>query len=270
LVLVVNEATAALALPSSTVVLAREAHTAPELFMVQRHAATTFGGSYAFPGGLVDGEDRGAHAHCCGLTASKADELLQLCNEGLDYYSAAVRELFEESGVLLARDAEDAWAFHDNPAQRAQLREKLLAGKQTWPELLHEHHLQLACETLHYIGHWETPLKLPKRFSTRFFVAALPGGQQAQHDEGELTDGRWISAGDVLTLARDDAMEIRFPTLKNLQLIAEHGSLPALLDWADARAAGGIECVRPEIIEVDGERRAVLPDDPDYPRGRAE
>lgn len=264
----VNEVTAALARPSSTVVLVREAHGAPELFMVQRHAATTFGGSYAFPGGLVDGGDRGAHAHCGGLTASKADELLQLCDCGLDYYSAAVRELFEESGVLLARDADGAWAFHDRPAQRSQLREQLIAGKRTWPELLREHHLQLACETLHYIGHWETPLKLPRRFSTRFFMAALPGGQQAQHDERELTDGRWISAADVLTLARDDSMEIRFPTLKNLQLIAEHGSLPALLDWADSRAAGGIECVRPEIIEVDGERRAVLPGDPGHPLGK--
>jgi len=235
--------------------------------MVQRHAATTFGGSYAFPGGLVDHEDRGAHAHCGRLTASEADELLGLRNYGLDYYSAAVRELFEESGVLLARAADGAWAFHDSPAQRAQLREKLLAGEQTWPELLREHHLQLACETLHYIGHWETPLKLPKRFSTRFFVAALPGGQLARHDESELSDGRWISAGDVLRLARDDAMEIRFPTLKNLQLIAEHGSLPALLDWAGSRAAVGIECIRPEIIEVDGVRRAVLPGDPGHPLG---
>jgi len=268
--LVVNEATAALALPSSTVVLAREAHAAPELFMVQRHAATTFGGSYAFPGGIVDSEDRAAHAHCGGFTAGKAGRLLRLRDDGLDYFSAAVRELFEESGVLLAHDTHGAWAFHQHPAQRTQLREELITGTRKWSELLRRHDLQLACESLHYVGHWETPLKLPKRFSTRFFVAAMPAGQQAQHDEGELTDSRWISAEDVLSLAHQDELQVRFPTLKNLQLIAEHGSLPQLLHWAGSRAASGIERIRPEIIEVDGERRAVLPDDPDYPRGRAE
>jgi 8-oxo-dGTP pyrophosphatase MutT (NUDIX family) len=233
--------------------------------MVQRHAATTFGESYAFPGGLVDDEDRAAHAHCGGRTAGAADRLLNLPDNALDYFSAAARELFEESGVLLARDARGDWAFQGRQAQQAQLREQLVAGERRWSQLLREHRLQVACDALHYIGHWETPLQLPKRFSARFFVAAKPAGQQAQHDGDELTDGRWMSAADVLAHARDKAMQVRFPTLKNLQLIAQHESLPDLLGWADSRAAHGIDCIRPEIIEIDGTPSPVLPGDPGYP-----
>ncbi|MDH3714048.1 MAG: hypothetical protein OET44_09410 [Gammaproteobacteria bacterium] len=262
-----NGSTPAPALPSSTVVLAREAQSAPELFMVQRHAATAFGESYAFPGGLVDSEDRAAHAHCEGLTTEEADRLLDLPGNALDYFSAAARELFEESGVLLARDAQGDWAFRGREAQREQLRETLATGRRTWSELLREQNLRVACDVLHYIGHWETPLRLPKRFSTRFFMAAKPAGQQARHDGDELTDGRWISAAEVLALARQNAMQVRFPTVKNLQLIARHTSLPALIDWAHSRAADGIYCIRPEIIEVDGKPHPVLPGDRGYPRG---
>lgn len=264
-----NEREPVLALPSSTVVLARDARGAPEVFMVRRHAATTFGGSYAFPGGLVDREDREAHVRCGGLTPDDAGRRLNSPDDGLDYFSAAARELFEESGVLLARDTRGAWAFQGHCDRRARLREQLLSGSLSWSDLLRRHDLQIACETLHYIGHWETPLPLPKRFSTRFFLAEMPAGQAARHDGSELTDGRWISAADVLSLARDEAIRVRFPTLKNLLRIAEHRSLPALLDWAGSRAAGGIERVRPEIIEVDGERRVVLPGDADYPQGVA-
>ena len=258
------------ALPSSTVVLARAAQSAPKLFMVQRHAATTFGDSYAFPGGLVDSEDRAAHAYCEGLTAAEADRLLSVPGNGLDYFSAAARELFEESGVLLARDARGSWAFRKCQAQRDRLREQLVTGVRPWSELLCEHGLRVACGSLHYVGHWETPLGLPKRFSTRFFVAMKPAGQQARHDGSELTDGRWISAAEVLARVRANTMQVRFPTEKNLQLIAQHGSLSDLLGWADSRAAHGIDCIRPAIIEVDGRARPVVPGDPDYPRADGE
>jgi 8-oxo-dGTP pyrophosphatase MutT (NUDIX family) len=233
------------------VVLARASPSAPELFMVQRHAATVFGESYAFPGGLVDEEDRAAHACCGGRSARAADRLLNVPGNGLDYFSAAATR--------------GDWAFQDRQAQRTQLREQLVSGERRWSQLLREYRLQLACEDLHYIGHWETPRQLPKRFSARFFVAAMPAGQHAQHDAGELTDGRWISAVEVLALARENTMQVRFPTLKNLQLIAQHESLPALLDWAASCAENGIECIRPELIEVDGQPRPVLPGDPGYP-----
>jgi len=238
--------------------------------MVQRHATAAFGESYAFPGGLVDSDDRMVHSHCSGLTASAANNALKMADNALDYFSAAVRELYEESGVLLARGTDGAWAFAQRPTLRAELREELLAGTRKWSELLQEYDLRLACESLHYVGHWETPLKLPKRFSTRFFVAAMPTGQRARYAPGELTDGRWLSAEKMLSLTRENALRVPYPTLKNLQYIAQYASLTELLKWAGARAARGIERIRPETIEVDGKLRAVLRGDPGYPHRAAE
>ncbi len=235
--------------------------------MVQRHGSTAFGESYAFPGGVLDEDDRAAHHFCRGIDAAGANRLLKLADNGLDYFSAALRELFEESGVLLARDADRGWAFARHPAQRAELRSHLLDNTLAWSTLLGEHGLHLACDTLHYIGHWETPLQLARRFSTRFFVAAMPVEQSAVHNAGELTDGRWLSASEALAMADSGAMKVPFPTRRNLRYIAAHTSLSELLAWARTRSSEGIERIRPETIEIDGERRVVLPGDPGYPDG---
>jgi len=251
----------------SSTLLKTTGNGAPKLYLVQRHATTAFGESYAFPGGVVDPVDRNVHDRCRGISAATANAALKLREHALDFYSAAVRELFEETGVLLAHEPGGAWAFTGQPALRAQLRAALLTGDCSWDKLLQAHDLQLACDTLHYIGHWETPIQRPKRFSTRFFVAAMPAGQQAQHAPGELTDGRWLSAAEALALSHDKVLHMPFPTLKNLQFITGFKSLDDLLHWAAARAASGIERIRPELIEIDGQLQPVLPGDPGYPSG---
>ena len=88
--------------PSATVVLLRESDQRPELLMVKRRAGDAFGDSYAFPGGVVDHDESDAHGLIDGKTAGEADAMLQIAADGLDYYSAAIRELFEETGILLA------------------------------------------------------------------------------------------------------------------------------------------------------------------------
>ena len=104
-------ADASVARPSSTVVLAREVAGEPEIFMVRRHENLSFGAAHAFPGGVVDPGDSNVHQFCVGLDAEDADSRLGVQGNGLDYYSAAIRELFEESGVLLA----DIAALDDKP-----------------------------------------------------------------------------------------------------------------------------------------------------------
>ena len=88
--------------PSSTVVLARAGVSDPEIFMVRRHEQSSFGSAHAFPGGVVDPDDAEVHEFCEGLSSTEANSRLGVPSGGLDYYASAVRELFEESGVLLA------------------------------------------------------------------------------------------------------------------------------------------------------------------------
>ena len=124
--------------PSSTVVLAREAADAPEIFMVRRHEDLSFGTAYAFPGGVVDPDDADVHPFCTGLSAEDADSRLGVQGNGLDYYSAAVRELFEESGVLLA----DTASLDEN---LATVRAGLNDDSDNWADFVHRSELQIDC-----------------------------------------------------------------------------------------------------------------------------
>jgi len=257
-------------LPSATVVVARQGESDPEILMVRRRAGDVFGDSYTFPGGIVDDDESAAHAFCEGRTAAQANQVLQLPNGGLDYYSAAIRELFEETGVLLAREAHGGWAFsrHADAASllrklRGQLNERVVS----WAEVLQQHKLRIACDALHYFSFWETPLRLPKRWAARFFLAETPPAQDAQHDGDELTDSCWMTAAEVLTVGKERGMKIPFPTLTNLRKLSEFGSLDELLCWSAAQAAAGVDKIRPVALQESGKPRFVIPGDPDYPEG---
>ena len=256
--------------PSATVVLVREGASDPEILMVRRKAGDAFGDSYAFPGGVVDDDESQAHAFCRGTTAEQADAELGLPSGGLDFYSAAVRELFEETGVLLARDSQGTWAFSGNPDAEALLRElrgQLDSGVLPWAEILRSHGLCIACDALHYFSFWETPVRLPKRWAARFFLAEMPPGQDAQHDGSEVTDSCWMTAADVLSVGKEGGMSLPFPTRTNLKKISEFRTVDELLSWASAQAAKGITKIRPVILRDNGKTRFVIPGDPDYPEG---
>ena len=248
----------ALARPSSTVVLVRESEGDPELFMVLRHAKSSFGASYAFPGGVVDPEDSDVHDYCRGVSARTADKNIGIKENGLDYYSAAVRELFEESGVLLA-DTDDI--SEGLPAARDALND----GSDNWADFVKRNKLKLRCEQLRYISHWITPPSRSKRYSTRFFLAAIPEGQAAMHCGGELTGSRWISAQDALDAGRAGDIVLPFPTIKTLEVIARHKTLGDLVDWASSCVDWGITSMMPMIIQRNGQSEIVLPGDADYP-----
>ena len=247
----------ALARPSSTVVLIREAAAAPEILMVRRHARLSFGASYAFPGGVLDDSDHRVHDRCSGISAVDADRLLHVDGNGLDYLSAAIRELFEETGVMLAQTELD-----DDEKQVA--RQQLNDGLLSWDELLQTKNLKLACDSLHYFGYWMTPICQPKRYSTRFFAAELPDGQKAVHDGAELTDSFWMTAGEVLETNRDERMSLPFPTTKTLESIAVHDSVAKILEWAKTCVAVGVHCKLPKVIEENGKKRIVLPEQDEH------
>ena len=226
--------------PSSTVVLVRQGVDLPEVYMVKRHARASFGAAYAFPGGVLDRADSEVHAMCDGLSAESANRILEVGEGGLDYYSAAVRELFEESGVLLA----------DTRLSRADLEQarlKLNDGSLAWDVLVGQNDIRMRCDQLHYVGFWITPREMAKRYSARFFLAQLPDGQRASHCGGEITDSCWISAPDVLAASKAGDMRVFYPTRKTLQSIADLDSVPAIRAWADSVAEAGVVCERPSF-----------------------
>ncbi|MFQ6003952.1 MAG: hypothetical protein ACE5OQ_00480 [Woeseia sp.] len=203
------------------------------------------------------------------MTAEHADAELGLASGGLDFYSAAVRELFEETGVLLAQDPQGDWASTANPDNEPplhELRGQLDRRDIGWAELLRTHDLYIACDALHYFAFWETPLRLPKRWEARFFLAEMPPGQYAQHDGSELTDSAWMTAAQVLSVAKDGDMKLPFPTLTTLKSLSEIATVEKLLRWANTRAENGIQKIRPVILQDNDKTRFVIPGDPDYPK----
>lgn len=226
--------------PSSTVVLVREAAGAPEIFMVRRHERSSFGAAFAFPGGVIDADDASHADRCDGRTSAQANGILRLHDGGLDFYVGAVRELFEETGVLLADVTQ-------SPDKLAALRIRLNRHSLAWSDFLRDSGARMLCDRLHYFSHWITPETMQKRYTTRFFVAKLPGGQVAQHDGGELTDSRWLTAQEALRAAADGCMKLHYPTVRTLQSLAAHENVVSLVEWACVREAAGVEAIQPVL-----------------------
>ena len=243
-------------------IVARAGAAEPEIFMVRRHEQSSFGAAYAFPGGVVDPEDAEVREFCHGLTSVEANKRLGVEDDGLDYYCATVRELFEETGVLLA----DVSTLDED---LVAVRDALNEGSLNWAEFVKQHELSLDCSDLYYISHWITPPILPKRYSTRFFLTTLPAGQNAVHCGGELTDSRWATATDMLAAGRRGDVKLHYPTIKTLECVARYKTLEELVGWAKACFEWGITTMVPLMIERDGKQTIVLPGDKDYPGAKS-
>lgn len=180
-----------------------------ELFWLRRGAKLAFGGGmYAFPGGKLDPEDAAVPIE----GATGADGALRVC---------AARELFEETGVLLAEGT-----MRLGGEELARLRRGLLAGKLGFGELLGSRSLRLRASDLTPAGRWITPSFLPAGFDARLFLARLPEGQAAAISLGEASEGAFIEPGAALALWRAGEALLHPPNLNALRAMAE----PALED----------------------------------------
>ena len=193
--------------------------------MVRRNLRSDFvGGAYVFPGGAVDPLDGGAEAEalCAGRSDAEASALLGFESGGLAYWVAVVRETFEEAGLLLAQREGGPDLLAGDPAEEARFvaeRAAVNHGTRRFLDLCRDERLQLGVGDIHYFAHWITPRGAPRRYDTRFFVAAAPPGQIAAHDAGETIAEVWISPHDALAQHRAGEIEIIFPTIRNLQAI---------------------------------------------------
>jgi len=208
--------------------------------MVERHAMSSFGAAHAFPGGVLEADDRVVHDRCRGVTSAEADALLGI-DHGLDYYSSAVRELFEEAGVLLAD-------YDELPLPVDDARQQLNDNSLPWKSFVDDGNMTLRCDRLLYFSFWITPDTLPRRYSTRFFLAELPGGQQAEHCGGELTDSVWMTPSDVLAAGKSGKIALHFPTITTLKALAGHDSVKAMQDWCLERQREGVPCIYPRMV----------------------
>lgn len=230
--------------------------------MVLRHAKSAFGASYVFPGGVLEDTDNDIGAFSSGMDDSAADRTLDLSGGGAAYFSAAIRELFEEVGLLLARTPEGPWA---DPSPLSTQRQDLNRGRLLWADFVRDNNLTLDYSSLHYFSFWVTPREAAKRFSTRFFIAALPDGQEAEHCGGELTDSRWTRPAEAIAASNSGEIVIPRPTELTLESLSEFASVEAMLEWAGERATAGVDCNFPAVIMVDGVQTIVMPDSPHYP-----
>jgi 8-oxo-dGTP pyrophosphatase MutT (NUDIX family) len=211
------------------------ARTRPlEVFMLHRHPRTAFGSVHVFPGGVVDDHDRSPEVATRAPGRSDEDASAELGVEsgGLGFWVAAIREAFEEAGVLLARTADGAPLRLDDPATATrfeQHRKALHAGEVTLAGVLAEEDLTLAVDDVRYWSHWITPAGEPKRFDTRFFVAAAPEGHAYLHDDVELIGSGWIRPADALEALRDGRYPMIMPTIATLEEL-DHGTVAALFD----------------------------------------
>lgn len=206
--------------------------------MVKRHARASFGSKFAFPGGVLEKSDARVLDLCHGVSAEQANSLLGLQSGGLEYYSAAIRELFEESGVLLAKQTLSTDELHT-------ARAALNAGTLDWDRFAFDNELILNCDRLHYFSFWITPAGAPKRYSARFFLAEVPQSQVASHDGGELTESCWMTAKDILAARKSKAMKLPYVTRKTLKRIAKLSDTAALTSWAAACGEKGVVVDQP-------------------------
>ncbi|MEM9513223.1 MAG: NUDIX hydrolase [Actinomycetota bacterium] len=216
--------------PASTVMLVRDASDGAEVLMLQRTAGAAFGaGMYVFPGGRVDPADSGPDVEVCchGHDDRSASARLGIERGGLAYWIAAVRECFEEAGVLLA-ERSDGGRHEPHPDDRHAVHD----GNVSMAELCRRDDLRIQLADIHYVDHWVTPRGEARRFDTRFFVAAAPAEQTAAHDNSETVDSRWVTPAAALALQEAGELVMMPPTIANLRFLDDHRSVGDILSAA--------------------------------------
>ena len=255
---------------AATVMLVRDLPSSEgmQVFMLRRNLNSDFvGGAYVFPGGGVDEADRHAEleAVCRGLSDDAASARLGIERGGLAFWVAAIRECFEEAGVLLAASPDGPLALDDAiTADRFRLHRKAVdTGERRLVEVCVREGLQLTVDRVHYFSHWITPEGPPRRYDTRFFVAAAPADQEPLHDDRETIASLWVRPADALERHRRGELDLIFPTIRNLEAISRFERSADLLDAA-ARITD-VPAIQPRIVRDEGGgTRILLPGDPGY------
>ena len=259
------------AVPSAaaTLVLLRDrAPSGVEALLIQRHARSKFAaGDHVFAGGRIEADDipGDVERFCRGLSPAEASGRLGgglAPREALGYWVGAIREAFEEVGILLAYAPDGAFVRFtpDNRERYDAHRAACQRANPAFFEMLRSEDLTLATDRLSYFAHWITPEENPIRFDTRFFAAVIPPGQEAVADGHEIVGVRWLTPEEAFEAMRRKEISLRFPTVKNLEIVGAAGAMATEVVAAVGRR--DVPTIRPRVLTVDGRTLAVLPGDP--------
>jgi 8-oxo-dGTP pyrophosphatase MutT (NUDIX family) len=245
--------------PAATVVVLRPATSHPfDVLLVKRNDSVAFmAGAHVFPGGRVDATDEAEpRAACDGLdSVNRCTDLTP--SEEARYRVAAIRELLEEAGVLLARRS-GVVADRDTAASvRAAL-----APKASLVSFLAAEGLTIALDAVMPFAHWVTPEIETRRFDTRFLLACVPEGQHASHDDGEMTALDWLSPAEAIARATRGAINLPPPTWSTLARLSKFTSIEEAWDWATTTT---IVRIQPGFDRNATTTTLTLPGDPSYP-----
>ncbi len=248
--------------PAATVLVLAER---PDLhvLMLERNPESVFAPSqWVFPGGAVDDHDATpeADATVAGRTDAEASAILGLDRGGIAYWVAALRETYEEAGVLLSPEPLP-------PSVPSEVfgrwRREVNAGKRSFVEMVRSLGVRLDGAGVHYVSRWVTPVGPPRRFDARFFVTAMPDGQVPAHDDDEAVAHRWIRPTDALEANRRSELAMFSPTVGVLRRLAEFATVAEAIAAAASSTAADDEMIRIRS-GVEGPERVAFPADRDY------
>jgi 8-oxo-dGTP pyrophosphatase MutT (NUDIX family) len=258
---------AATARPASTILLLRDStpddkgrelddkgREEIEVFMMVRHHEIEFSsGALVFPGGSVDAGDHEIVARPEFYAGGEGLDAV-----ALSFRIAAIRETFEESGILLARPRGSQNLVDAKRAAEIEsgYRAELAEGKTTFAKVLAGAGIVLALDELVAYAHWVTPQGMPKRFDTWFFLAAAPPDQLGAHDGRESTDSLWLSPREAVAGGESGRFKLPFPTTRNLIKLGKQPDVKTALDDAKGRL---VVTVMPVMTRLDGGRQLRIP-----------
>jgi 8-oxo-dGTP pyrophosphatase MutT (NUDIX family) len=244
---------------AASLIVLRDGAAGLEVLMLRRaeKEADQNSGASVFPGGTVDTHDPAMHAACCGLDDAAASLRLAVSANGLDYYVAAVRECFEEAGLLFASDDAGRLVGLDALPQdeRAAMRHAAELGSDALLHMCHDRGWRLAVDRLRYFSHWLTPPGMPRRFDTRFFVALAPPAQTPSADTRETVECMWLTPADALSEQR--ALKLMNVTRRILEQLQCFGTAQACMDHAQALRE--VPMIMPRVANGKAGRQPVNP-----------
>jgi 8-oxo-dGTP pyrophosphatase MutT (NUDIX family) len=226
---------------AATLIIMRDvarASTGIEILLVRRHSKSTFmPGAYVFPGGAVETADYTLQAEriCHGLSFAQAQGIIGGTSppeKALGFFVAAIRETFEEAGILLAhRETPNVITFNEEGKVRfTEYRRQIMKDPFSFATIIETEGLKLATENLFYFAHWVTPEISPIRFDARFFVSVAPSNQEVLCDAVETTEHVWISPQKALKEQRGDFW-LPPPTLASISLLARFSRVDEVIAW---------------------------------------
>jgi 8-oxo-dGTP pyrophosphatase MutT (NUDIX family) len=253
---------------AATVILIRPSKSGDwEIFLARRHQKQAFmAGAYVFPGGQLEETDNDPQLENYIKTADVIDpcRLLQDSSlpreKALGFFIAAIRETFEEAGILLCgKTTRNFISFHDEKVLKRfnDYRRELNSSQITLEEIARKENIFLFPDTLIPYSHWITPEFEKKRFNTRFFLAKLPPGQTPLADAMELTESLWVTPQKALEMHRQKEIILMPPTLKTIEELSAFRNIDELFSAAKTKI------IYPILPQLTG-NSLKLPHDPEY------